>query len=86
MGQGMDDDVHGAASACPWRSSPEDVDIRDIAHATAMQCRYNGHVTKFYSVAEHMVHISDAVLRYTNSKVKRSRASFTTAMKPTRAT
>jgi hypothetical protein len=53
----------------PLALNPEDVDIRDIAHATAMQCRYNGHVTKFYSVAEHMVHISDAVLRYTNSPV-----------------
>jgi hypothetical protein len=30
-----------------------DFDIEEIAHATAMQCRYTGHVSQFYSVAEH---------------------------------
>lgn len=35
--------------------SPRDVDVRDIAHSLGMQCRYNGHTQKFYSVAEHCV-------------------------------
>lgn len=36
----------------------EDVRIEDIARALAMQCRYNGHVTRFYSVAEHSVRVA----------------------------
>lgn len=37
----------------PLDPNPEDIDIVDIAHALSMQCRYNGHVDRFYSVAEH---------------------------------
>jgi hypothetical protein len=34
---------------------PEQVDVTDIAHSLGMQCRYNGHCNRFYSVAEHSV-------------------------------
>jgi hypothetical protein len=40
----------------------EDVDIIDIAHGLSMQCRYNGHVDRFYSVAEHCVLMADYFL------------------------
>lgn len=32
---------------------PKDVRLADIAHSLSMQCRFNGHTRKFYSVAEH---------------------------------
>lgn len=42
----------------PIDPRPEDVCIEDIAHALSNLCRYAGHCTKFYSVAEHSVYVS----------------------------
>lgn len=45
----------------PLDPHPDEIDIRDIAHALSMMCRYGGHVDQFYSVAEHSVLISHNV-------------------------
>lgn len=47
----------------PLDPKAEDVDIHDIAHALAMQCRFTGHVRRFYSVAEHSLLVSFNVPR-----------------------
>ena len=39
----------------PLDPRPEDVCIEDIAHSLSMQCRFNGHCSTFYSVAEHSI-------------------------------
>lgn len=45
----------------PVDPRPDEVFIEDIAHALSMACRYAGHCTRFYSVAEHSVWVSTIV-------------------------
>jgi len=43
-----------------WPLDPvaEEVNINDIAHSLSMQCRWNGHIDRFMSVAEHCVRVA----------------------------
>ena len=45
----------------PFDPSREEIRIADIAHSLSMQCRFGGHVPRFYSVAEHSVLVSRRV-------------------------
>lgn len=45
----------------PMEPRHEDIDVRDIAHALSMQCRFAGHCLRFYSVAEHCVLMAQKV-------------------------
>jgi len=47
----------------PLDPAPGDIFIEDIAHALSRLCRYNGHCLRFYSVAEHSVHLARHVSR-----------------------
>lgn len=45
----------------PFHLTEEDIDINDIAHSLALQCRFAGHTLIFYSVAEHCILVADEV-------------------------
>lgn len=42
----------------PHDPDPASICIDDIAHALSNVCRFTGHTQRFYSVAEHCVHVS----------------------------
>lgn len=39
----------------PLDADPRSIHLEDVAHALALQCRWNGHTKHFYSVAQHCV-------------------------------
>jgi len=68
MTRNTDDLFHGSSietysgiHVTPLDPKPEMIRLEDIAHALSQQCRFAGHCKKFYSVAEHCVHVSHLV-------------------------
>jgi uncharacterized protein len=45
----------------PLEPDPAAIRIEDIAHALSNQCRWTGHTSRFYSVAEHSLGVSRLV-------------------------
>lgn len=43
----------------PLDPRPEDINLDDMARALSMQCRWGGHVRRFFSVAQHCVMVSE---------------------------
>lgn len=43
------------------RPTADMVDPADIAHSLSMQCRFNGHTNRYYSVAQHCFLVADLV-------------------------
>lgn len=56
------------------KPTPDMICLDDIAHALSNACRFAGHVSRFYSVAEHCVRVSYALeVWYPNSTARLAR-------------
>jgi len=47
----------------PLDPRPEEIHIEDIAHGLSQICRFGGHVLRWYSVAQHSIHVSKLVAK-----------------------
>ena len=53
--------IYSGENFWPLDPKSEEVDINDIAHSLALQCRFNGHCNSFFSIAQHSVFVSKIV-------------------------
>lgn len=67
----------------PLDPRPADVSVEDIAHHLGYICRFSGACRRFYSVAEHSIHVShvvDAALMYGKASDEDNRRLVTLAL------
>ncbi len=55
--------THGRRRFNPIHPREADVSIYDVAHALSHECRFGGHASEFYSVAEHSINVADFLAR-----------------------
>jgi len=48
----------------PINPKSVDVDVEDIAHALSLKCRWTGHCSRLYSVAEHSIRVSNVAVAF----------------------
>ncbi len=51
----------------PLAVMPDQIDVRDIAHALSQRARWSGHTREFWSVAEHSLLVADILEGWDNS-------------------
>lgn len=54
----------------------DEVDIDDIAHSLSLQCRFTGHLQRFYSVAQHSVWVARWIQRNGGNRVEQAIGLF----------
>ena len=55
----------------PFDAKPEQINVYDIAHSLSLICRANGHIDRFYSVAQHCLNcVKEAEARGFSKKVQ----------------
>lgn len=50
--------MHSGIAFWPMDPRADEVRLEDIAHSLSLLCRFGGHCSRFYSVAEHSVHVA----------------------------
>lgn len=53
--------THSGLYVNVFEPTTEMICIEDIAHALSHQCRFSGHLQKFYSVAQHSIYVASLV-------------------------
>lgn len=56
--------AHAFDFAAVLQGEPQAISLHDIAHSLSMQCRYTGHTTWHYSIAQHSILVSQLATRW----------------------